>query len=258
MRRHGKDDAMDETILRAVERAIHTMKNNLGDRLTIDDLARSAMFSKFHFSRVFQRVTGVSPGRFLSAMRVAEAKRLLLTTSITVADIGHQVGYNSVGTFSSRFRSSVGVPPITYRRLGGVVTHVPVDERPVPSARMVTVRGTVHASPADRLGAVFIGLFTGRVPEGAPVRYTALYGPGPYVLTNVPAGTWYLTAHSMGVSVHGEQIRYIGFQTQPITTRFDTGARPVDLHLRPARPVDPPLLLALPDLAAEAALAIAV
>jgi AraC family transcriptional regulator len=247
---------MDETILRAVERAIHTMKNNLGDRLTIDDLARSAMFSKFHFSRVFQRVTGVSPGRFLSAMRLAEAKRLLLSTSITVADIGHQVGYNSVGTFSSRFRSSVGVPPITYRRLGGVVSHVPVDERPVTSARTTTVRGNVYASPMDRLGAVFVGLFAGRVPEGAPVAYTVLFGPGPYLLPNVPAGTWYLTAHAMGG--HAEDIRYIGFHDQAITTRFDTAARPVDLHLRPARPVDPPLLLALPDLGSEAALDIAV
>jgi AraC family transcriptional regulator len=244
---------MDETILRAVERAIHTMKNNLGDRLTIDDLARSAMFSKFHFSRVFQRVTGVSPGRFLSAMRLAEAKRLLLATSITVADIGHQVGYNSVGTFSSRFRSSVGVPPITYRRLGGVVSSVPVDEQPVPSARTATVRGTVYASPMAQTGAVFIGLFSGRVPEGAPVRYTVLYGPGSYLLPNVPAGTWYLTAHAMGTTQHDDEIRYIGFQEQPITTRYDTAARPIDLHLRPARPVDPPLLLALPDLNREAA-----
>jgi AraC-like DNA-binding protein len=235
------------------------MRNNLGDRLTIDDLARSAMFSKFHFSRVFQRVTGVSPGRFLSAMRLAEAKRLLLATSITVADIGHQVGYNSVGTFSSRFRSSVGVPPITYRRLGGVVPRVPVDERPIPSARTATVRGTVYASPVDRPGAVFVGLFGGRVPEGAPVRYTVLYGPGPYLLQNVPAGTWYLTAHSMGPGVHhNDEIRYIGCHEQAITTRFDTAARPIDLHLRPARLVDPPLLLALPDLDSEAALGIAV
>jgi hypothetical protein len=186
-------------------------------------------------------------------MRLAEAKRLLLATSITVADIGHQVGYNSVGTFSSRFRSSVGVPPITYRRLGGVVSGVPVDEQPVPSARTATVRGTVYASPMDRLGAVFIGLFAGRVPEGAPVRYTVLYGPGSYLLPNVPAGTWYLTAHAMGATPHDGEIRYIGFQEQPITTRYDTAARPIDLHLRPARPVDPPLLLALPDLNREAA-----
>src|ERR1043165_8139811 len=100
---------MDEHIVRARRRATATMRSNLGDSLAIDDLARSAMFSKFHFSRVFQRVTGVSPGRFLSAMRLEEAKRLLVSTSFTVADISHRVGYNSVGTFSSRFRSSVGV-----------------------------------------------------------------------------------------------------------------------------------------------------
>src|SRR2546421_9296103 len=111
---------MDDIVRRAVERAIETMQQNRGERLTIDDMARSAMFSKFHFSRVFQRVTGVSPGRFLSAMRLEEAKRLLVSTSFTVSDISHRVGYNSVGTFSARFRSNVGVSPSTYRQLGGV------------------------------------------------------------------------------------------------------------------------------------------
>src|SRR5256885_16469217 len=96
---------MDEIVKRAVERAIETMQENLGERLTIDDMARSAMFSKFHFSRVFQRVTGVSPGRFLSAMRLAEAKRLLLGTSFPVAGTSHPVGYNRVGTCHPRFPS---------------------------------------------------------------------------------------------------------------------------------------------------------
>jgi hypothetical protein len=57
----------------------------------------------------------------------------------------------------------------------------------------------------------------------------------------------------MGSGVQNDEIRYIGFHEQPITTRYDTAARPIDLHLRPARPVDPPLLLALPDLNSEAA-----
>src|ERR687887_1129758 len=116
------------------------MQQNLGERLTIDDMARSAMFSKFHFSRVFQRVTGVSPGRFLSAMRLEEAKRLLLTPSLTVADISHRVGYNSVGTFSSRFRHSVGVSPTTYRQLGGNPAELPADQSSEAETRGV-VRG---------------------------------------------------------------------------------------------------------------------
>src|SRR5436190_23260100 len=154
---------MDEIVVRAVERAIETMHRNLGERLTIDDMARSAMFSKFHFSRVFQRVTGVSPGRFLSAMRLEEAKRLLLVTSFTVADISHRVGYNSVGTFSSRFRSSVGVSPTTYRQLGGNTSAVPTENLLAPSRTedrpavrsVASLRGRVIAPPGQNLAMVF-------------------------------------------------------------------------------------------------------
>src|SRR5215212_10512242 len=67
---------MEKAIEQAVGRVIETMRENLGEQLTVDDMARTAMFSKFHFSRFFQRVTGVSPGRLLSAMRLQEAKHL--------------------------------------------------------------------------------------------------------------------------------------------------------------------------------------
>ncbi|MFC7615902.1 helix-turn-helix transcriptional regulator [Actinokineospora soli] len=64
---------MDETVVRAVERAITTMRGSLSDKVTIDDLARSAMFSKFHFSRVFRKITGVSPAD--SCRRCASKRR---------------------------------------------------------------------------------------------------------------------------------------------------------------------------------------
>ena len=105
---------MDDVIERAVLRVIDSMHENLGEPLTIDDMARTAMFSKFHFSRVFQRVTGLSPGRYLSAVRLQEAKRLLASTSLSVTDISHRVGYSSVGTFSSRFATAwASRPPST-------------------------------------------------------------------------------------------------------------------------------------------------
>jgi transcriptional regulator GlxA family with amidase domain len=132
---------MDSIVRQAVDRAIAMMQANLGEQLTLDDLARSAMFSKFHFSRIFQKVTGISPGRYLSAMRIEEAKRLLVTTSLTVADISHLVGYRGVGTFSSRFSDLVGVPPTTYRQFGGDVpgastaAAAPRPENPLTEAR---------------------------------------------------------------------------------------------------------------------------
>ena len=62
-----------DSVEKAVERAIATIRTSFADDVTIDDLARAAMFSKFHFTRVFRRTTGVSPGRFLSAVRLQEA-----------------------------------------------------------------------------------------------------------------------------------------------------------------------------------------
>ncbi|HEX3588098.1 MAG TPA: AraC family transcriptional regulator [Pseudonocardiaceae bacterium] len=235
----------DNSTMKAVERAIDLMHTNLGDHITIDDLARAAMFSKFHFSRLFQRVTGVSPARFLSAMRIDEAKRLLLTTPRTVADIGHHVGYNSVGTFSSRFRSSVGVSPITYRQLDGVVSRIP-DRRGLADGRYTDVRGRIHGRLPGPHSGVFVGAFPSRVPEGAPARYAILAEPGPFHLPEVPIGTWYLIAHVV-TSTPDFELRLVGCHG-PFTVHAGTTAHLVDLQLRQSRRIDPPVLLALPDL----------
>src|SRR5439155_19448265 len=83
--------------------------------ITLSALAAEVYVSPFHFSRIFARATGVTPGRFLTAVRLFEAKRLLLTTSLTVSDIVCSVGYSSVGTFTSRFARAVGMTPTQYR-----------------------------------------------------------------------------------------------------------------------------------------------
>jgi AraC family transcriptional regulator len=217
------------------------------------------MFSKFHFSRVFQRVTGVSPGRFLSAMRLQEAKRLLVVTSLTVTDISHRVGYSSVGTFSSRFRNSVGVSPTTYRQLGSYPARPTSDNhRSIPHRRSATVKGEVTSSLDQKLGLIFIGLFADPIPRGQPVRCAILHNPGPYTLENVPMGTWHLLAHSLACgleeAVHqppdGEQplALCVGCHGRPITIRPDTVTASASLQLRPLPSPDPALLQALLDI----------
>jgi AraC family transcriptional regulator len=247
---------MEKTIERAVGRVIETMRENLGEQLTVDDMARTAMFSKFHFSRVFQRATGVTPGRFLSAVRLQEAKRLLVSTSLSVTDISHRVGYTSVGTFSSRFRRSVGVSPTTYRQLGGFTPHaVHDDRRSATEARSATVRGNIWCPQTDRLGLIFVGLFADRIPQGQPVRCTVVHRPGPYVLEDVPQGNWYLLAHSVAAGleevVHGPladegQALCVGAHG-PIKIRSDTVVTSADVQLRPLTAPAPPALLALLD-----------
>jgi AraC family transcriptional regulator len=107
---------MDE----AIARVIRFMHDRLDEPMTVEDLARTARFSKFHFTRLFRRETGYSPSRFLARLRIEEAKRLLASTSMRVADVSCQVGYASVGTFTTRFTTCVGVSPMRYRQVNGL------------------------------------------------------------------------------------------------------------------------------------------
>nr|WP_206025106.1 helix-turn-helix transcriptional regulator [Micromonospora zingiberis] len=217
-------------------------------------MARTAMFSKFHFTRIFQRTTGISPGRFLMVMRLHRAKQLLLSTSMSVTEITHEVGYASVGTFSSRFSSSVGVSPSTYRRLRGVTPEVPLDHRSVPQPPVTAIQGTVHAPESehteDRL--IFVGLFRDPVPLGRPVRCTILDRPGPYRLDSPPPGQWYVLACSRlrdrqdyWHANSADDDALIGTHG-PLTICRRPGSMEADLKLRRMTPLDPPILLALP------------
>lgn len=244
---------MGDVIEEAVERVIATMRDNLGEPLTVDDMARAAMFSKFHFTRIFQRVTGVSPGRFLSALRLQQAKRLLISTSLNVADISLLVGYNSVGTFSSRFTRSVGLSPTTYRRLGGYVPDIAVDTPDASYRTCGTVQGHIWTPSRVAPGLIFVGLFPERVPEGRPVSCTILGRPGPYLLDKVPEGTWYLLSQLVNEDAGQVLRRPTGDQMWPVGTLGPIEVRDgftittADVWLKPMRALDPPVLLALLD-----------
>lgn len=104
--------------LEGIVRAIYMMRECLSEPLTIDTLAEEAFFSKFHFTRIFQTYTGMSPGRFLAELRLMSAEHILLTSDLSFTDITFRVGYSSIGTFSSRFKTVVGISPSSYRSQG--------------------------------------------------------------------------------------------------------------------------------------------
>ena len=85
----------------AVERVLATMRERLDEDLTLHDMADVAHLSPYHFTRVFRHVTGIPPCEFLTALRLQEAKRLLLTTGLSVTDVCFEVGYSSLGTFTA-------------------------------------------------------------------------------------------------------------------------------------------------------------
>jgi AraC-like DNA-binding protein len=83
--------------------------------LRVDDLARAAGLSRFHFSREFRRAFGESPHAYLLTRRLERAAALLRNTDRSVVEICLAVGVRSVGSFTSSFTRTYGVSPTAYR-----------------------------------------------------------------------------------------------------------------------------------------------
>ncbi|MEV6647273.1 AraC family transcriptional regulator [Amycolatopsis sp. NPDC051371] len=248
----------------SVLRAIEMMLERYFEPITLSALASEVFVSPFHFSRIFAKATGVTPGRFLTAVRLFEAKRLLLTTSLTVSDIVCSVGYSSVGTFTSRFARSVGMTPTEYRdpEVGELlVAHSTYYQR-MPTLSSLRDAGRTCASLQGgnervtvRLGLpstaapanVLVGLFADSLPQSGPVAFGGLAGAGSTLLTinGVPEGTWTVLAvadHGVGPQVPDGPAFTIG--SAPVSvTPFEPSV--VALRMRPPALTDPPIAVTL-------------
>jgi len=83
--------------------------------VTVRDAAAAAAMSPFHFIRRFQALFGDTPHAFRTRARIERAKRLLALTERPVTTVCLDVGFSSLGSFSTLFRQRVGVSPSAYR-----------------------------------------------------------------------------------------------------------------------------------------------
>ena len=92
---------------------------------TIEQLARELRISPFHFIRQFEAVFGVTPHQFRIASRLELAKALLARGEHSVTDVCMEVGFSSLGSFSTLFAQRVGETPSAYRRRIRTIVSVP-------------------------------------------------------------------------------------------------------------------------------------
>ncbi|MFE3194241.1 AraC family transcriptional regulator [Nocardia sp. NPDC059240] len=83
---------------------------------SVSDLAGLAAMSRTTFTDRFTRRMGQPPAAYLADRRLARAATLLRTTTIPIAALAHQVGYDSEAAFSRAFRRRYDVPPLRYRK----------------------------------------------------------------------------------------------------------------------------------------------
>lgn len=83
--------------------------------LNLQELADRACFSRYHFIRQFRRTFHLTPHQYLIQKRMERAKELLGSSELPVTEICFEVGFQSLGSFSSLFRKCVGEAPAKFR-----------------------------------------------------------------------------------------------------------------------------------------------
>jgi len=112
-------------ILQALRRARDLTDRDFAQPLTLDAMAAAARLSKFHFARAFASAYGETPRTYLTRRRVERAKDLLRAANLTITEICFCVGFESVGSFSARFKELVGTSPTEYRRSAAGAPPIP-------------------------------------------------------------------------------------------------------------------------------------
>lgn len=106
----------DEVRLDVIEQAIRYMERRYSDSdLRLEDVARHVDRSPAYFSTLFTQKQGVSFRQLLTTLRVKEASRLLMETSLSIGEIAQQTGFVNANYFSKIFKEKTGTTPRLFR-----------------------------------------------------------------------------------------------------------------------------------------------
>ena len=110
---------------KSLTKARDFMRYAYGRPVSLPDVAARANLSPYHFLRVYKRAYGETPHEFLTRLRIERAKTLLARGSHNVTEACFEVGFSSLGSFSSLFAHRVGLSPSEYRRYARSSISVP-------------------------------------------------------------------------------------------------------------------------------------
>jgi AraC family transcriptional regulator len=103
-----------------INRVIDYLRGNLDRQVKLEELAKVACFSEFHFHRIFRAVSGETLNNFTNRLRLEKAARHLRFSDRNLTDIALDCGFSSSATFSRAFRSGYETTPSQFRKSGEV------------------------------------------------------------------------------------------------------------------------------------------
>ncbi|GAA4447343.1 hypothetical protein GCM10023170_028680 [Phytohabitans houttuyneae] len=231
----------------AVVRAIERMRGELASPLSLSDLATTGLFSPFHFHRMFRLATTMTPARFLAALRMAQARRLLLHSGLTVAAIGSRVGYTSIGTFTTQFTRLVGESPLRFRELVRGLGDRPIGE-------MLAAAGFAAPASATHPYGLTVVELRREDDAGVPKSWCVAARSRAMWLDRTPAVGEYearvllIDARATPTDALVDDVAG-SYLTGGATLRLSSSGQlggPAEIALRPPRATDPPVLSSAP------------
>lgn len=100
-----------------IAQAIGYIHDQYAESPSLGEIAKRVHVSQYHFHRVFTRLVGVSPKRYLQLRQMQIAKRMLRRSHAPIQQIAERTGFSSHGQFTATFRRLTGMSPSDYRSL---------------------------------------------------------------------------------------------------------------------------------------------
>jgi AraC family transcriptional regulator len=178
-----KEDTEDSYRERILRVQLH-IQNHLDEEMTLEELARVACFSPYHFHRIFRGIVGEAVKEHVRRLRLERAALRLRFTGQSVTDIAFQSGYETHESFTRAFEAMFGQPPSVFRKnhissaaaRGGRQEErrqtMDVEIRRLERMKVVFLR---HVGPYDQVGAAWARLAQWAGPRG-------LFGPSTRML----------------------------------------------------------------------------
>lgn len=98
-----------------LRRVIEFIDANIGGSVSLDDLARTAEMSRYHFHRQFKKSLGMTPHDYILHNRIERAKSLLIGSTLPLIDVARDVGFVDQSHFTSTFRKLTSMTPRHFR-----------------------------------------------------------------------------------------------------------------------------------------------
>jgi AraC family transcriptional regulator len=114
--RGGDANGLAPNAAARVTRTIRAIERHQDSALSLQRLARAAGLSPYHFLRIFERLTGITPHQYVRRARLREAAIRLTGAPAKVLDIALDCGFGDVSAFNRAFRAEFGVSPTRYRK----------------------------------------------------------------------------------------------------------------------------------------------